>query len=301
MAVSKVDYLERLLDGVERVSSGRPGGVSENRWLVNNYTGDMLQMTEKFLSSEDPEVRAEIVLLFGDVHERAVLSKVKDMQRSDCEKVRMACIGYLTAIQEDDELIPQLFDILDHREGPEFRKAASRMASVARKEDIPHLRTIYGQVRGEMRSDIKVVLDRVISRNPDLVPKRDLILSVPVYPDEIAFEKFLDSARDYLDVRYRKNILPVDKVSMGTFNNVARALNKFRTRLYNESDNLRYYGPDKADRMDELMELIRWANKDIATKEVVGESASRVHICPRCGGLMVSYKGFWTCPDCGNL
>ena len=301
MAVSKVDYLERLLDGIDRISSGRPGGVSETRWLVNNYSGDMLEMTAKFLSSDDPQVRAEIVLLFSDVRERAVMDRIREMRKTDCEKVSMACLGYLTSMQEDDDLIPQLFDILDHRDGPEFRKAAQRMASVAREEDIPHLRRIYGQVHGEMRSDIKVVLDKVISRHQELVPKRDLLLSVPVYPDEDAFERFLDSARDYLDVRYRTNVFPQEKVSVGTFNNVARALNKFRTRLYNETDNLQYYGPDKADRLDELAELVRWANRDLGTKQVIGEDRSRTRICPKCGGLMVSYKGFWTCPDCGNM
>ena len=221
MAVSRTDYLERFLSAVDRVMEGHPGGISEDRWLVNNYTGDMLPLVDKYLSADDERVRAETVLLLADVRERAVLEKVREMRQKDSERVRLACIGYLTSMQEDDELIPQLFDVLEHRNGQEFRKAAMRMASVAREDDIPHLRRIYGQVAGEMRSDIKVVLDRVISRNPHLQSKRELILSVPVYPDEAEFERFLDSATEYLDVRYRAKVFPAEKVSLGTFNNGA--------------------------------------------------------------------------------
>ena len=148
--------------------------------------------------------------------------------------MRGRCSGR-SGIQGDDELIPQLFDVMDHSSGNEFMKAAARMASVAREEDVPHLRRIYGQVGGEMRSAVRVALDRVISRNPSLQPKRDLILSVPVYPNEGEFERFLDSSIEYLDVRYRNNVLPLEKVKLATFNNVARALAKMRTRLYNET------------------------------------------------------------------
>lgn len=301
MAVSRTDYLERFLSAVDRVVEGRPGGISEDRWLVNNYTGDMLPLVDKYLSADDERVRAETVLLLADVRERAVLGKVREMRQMDSERVRLACIGYLTSMQEDDDLIPQLFDVLEHRNGQEFRKAAMRMASVAREDDIPRLRRIYGQVAGEMRSDIKVVLDRVISRNPHLQSKRELILSVPVYPDESEFERFLDSATEYLDVRYREKVLPAEKVSLGTFNNVARALRKMRTRLYNEYDNLPYYGADKSDRYTDLVNLISWANSDLSKKEVVGSERRQSHVCPKCGGMMVSYKGMWICPDCGQL
>lgn len=301
MAVDKVEYMDRFLDSVDRVMSGHPGSIIENRWLVNNYGKDVLPMVDKYLGCDDERVRAEVVMLFCDVRERDVMSRIEDMHIRDSEKVRMACLSYLSAMRDDDELIPKLFDTLDHTNGPEFHRAAVRMASIARREDLPHIRRIYGQVNGEMRTDMKIILDRIISRNPDLQGKRDLILSVPVYPDESAFERFLDASIDYLDVRYRKNVLPVEKVSLGTFNNVARALNKMRIRLYNESDNLQYYGPDKTDRFGELTELIRWANSDIAKKEVVGAERRQSHICSKCGGMMVSYKGVWMCPDCGGL
>lgn len=240
-------------------------------------------------------------MLLADVRERAVLDKVRDMSRRDSEKVRMACMGYLSTLEEDDRLIPELFDIMDHRDGAEFLRAATRMASVAREEDVPHLRRIYGQVGGEMRSAVRVILDRVIARNPGLQSRRDLILSVPVYPNESEFERFLDSAVEYIDVRYRKNVHPLESVKVGTYNNVARALGKMRTRLYNEADNLQFYGPDKTDRSRELTSLIRWANDDLSKKEVTGTERSRSHVCPRCGEMMVCYKGMWICPDCGTL
>lgn len=301
MPVTKVEYLERFLEAVDRVIAGRPGSISEDRWLVNYYDAEKLPIVSGYLTCDDERVRAEVVMLLADVRERAVLERIQDMRRRDSERVRLACMGYLSVIQSDDELIPQLFDIMDHSSGSEFLRAANRMASVAREEDVPHLRRIYGQVGGEMRSAVKVVLDRVIARNPSLQPKRDLILSIPVYPNENEFEAFLDKAVEYLDVRYRRNVHPQPTVKLATFNNVARALAKMRTRLYNEADNLQYYGPDKTDRAEELNSLIAWANKDLASKEVTGTERSRSHVCPRCGEMMICYKGMWICPDCGTL
>lgn len=301
MPVTKVEYLERFLEAVDRVIAGRPGSISEDRWLVNYYDAEKLPIVSGYLTCDDERVRAETVMLLADVRERAVLDTVQEMRRRDSERVRLACMGYLSVIQSDDELIPQLFDTMDHSSGAEFLRAANRMASIAREEDIPHLRRIYGQVGGEMRSAVKVVLDRVIARNPSLQSKRDLILSIPVYPNESDFEAFLDKATEYLDVRYRENVQPQPTVRLATFNNVARALAKMRTRLYNEADNLQYYGPDKTDRARELNSLISWANKDLASKEVTGTERSRSHVCPRCGEMMICYKGMWICPDCGTL
>lgn len=299
--VDKAEYLGRFLEAADKVMAGRPGSISEDRWLVNYYDPEKLPLISGYLSCDDDRVRAETVLLLADVRERAVLDKVRDMSRRDSERVRMACIGYLSAIEADDSLIPQLFDVMDHSSGAEFLKAANRMGSVAREEDVPHLRRIYGQVGGEMRSAVRVALDRTVARHPSLQPKRDLILSVPVYPDESAFERFLDSAIEYLDVRYRGNVLPKDKVSLGTYNNVARALKRMRTRLYNEADNLGYYGPDKTDRARELTSLMNWASEDLSGKEVVGSERSRSHVCPKCGEMMICYKGMWICPECGTL
>lgn len=301
MPVDRTEYMDRFLDAVDRVLDGNPRGIIEDRWLVNNYSADCLNIVDKYLTCNDERVRAEVVMLLCDVRERAVMGRIKDMRISDSEKVRMACLAYISAIEDDDKLIPELFDVLDHNNGSEFHRAAVKLASIAREDDISHIRKIYGQVNGDMRTDMKIVLERIISRNPSLVAKRDLLLSVPVYPDEDSFEKFLDTSIEYLDVRYRKNVLPVEKVTLGTFNNVARALRKMRTRLYNESDNLQYYGVDKTDRYYELADLIKWANSDLSGKEVIGAERRQSHVCPKCGEMMVSFKGMWTCPDCGGL
>lgn len=301
MPVSRVQYFERFLDAVDKVTSGKAGGISEDRWLVNNYSVDVLPLLDKYLGSGDDRVVSELVLLFSDVRERAVEDRITELRVEGSERVRMACLGYLNNMHDDDVAIPELFDTLEHENGAEFHRAAVRMASIAREEDLPRIRRIYGQVAGDMRTDMKVVLEKIISRNPELVPKRDLILSIPVYPDESAFEAFLDGARDYLDAKYRDKVMPNPTVTVGTYNNIARALNKIRTRLYNESDNLQYYGPDKADRIQETLEMMRVVREDLSGKEVVGRERSRTHLCPRCGGLMVSYKGIWTCPDCGGL
>ncbi len=300
MTVSKTDYLERFLDAMDRVAAGRPGGITEDRWLVNNYSAGFLPLVDKYLDYSDDRVVAETVTLLTDVRERAVHGRVRELSRSSGERVRMACLGYLTTMSDDDDAIPVLFDTVEHCTGAEFHRAAVRLAAIAREEDLPRVRRVYGQVSGEMRTDMRVVMDRIIARNPSQEPKRELIMSLPVYPDEGAFDRFLDSVTEYIDGRYRSNVHPAERVSVGTHNNVVRALGKMRTRLYNESDNLQYYGPDKTDRFHEALDLVSWANRDLAGKEVVGRQASSSRACPRCGGLMSLYKGSWSCPDCGG-
>lgn len=300
MTVNSTDYLSRFLDGVDRVTSGRPGSISDDRWLVNNYNPEFLPLLDKYLLFSDDRVVSELILLFTDVRERSVAGTIRNLRKTASEKVRMACLGYITAMEDEDELIPELFDILEHRDGREFAKAASRMASVARVEDLDRIRRVYGQVSGEMASQMAVVVDSVISRNPSLQSKREYLMSPPVYPDEEAFDSFLDSAFEYLDVRYREKVMPRESVSLATFNNVARALAKMRIRLYNEADNLRYYGIDKSDRHAELVELVMVVNNDLSGKKVIAVKQQKSRECSRCGGLMVSYKGLWTCPDCGG-
>ena len=101
MAVTKVEYLERFLEAVDRVVAGRPGSISEDRWLVNYYDADKLSVVSGYLDCDDERVRAETVLLLTDVRERAVLDKVRDMRQRDSERVRLACMGYLSALQSD--------------------------------------------------------------------------------------------------------------------------------------------------------------------------------------------------------
>ncbi len=283
------------------VAAGRSGAISGDKWLAANYDPDKLRLLLPYLRFDNPRVRAETVLLLTSVRERGAMAEIRRMSIEEGDLVSMACLGYLTAMGEDDDAIPGLLDVMDHTSGSEFVKAARRLACIARAEDVPHVRRIYGQVNGAMRDETRNVLERIIARNPDLESKRELILSVPVYPDEAAFERFLDSSIEYLDVRYRRNVLPRSDVSLKTFNNVARALRDMRIRLYNEADNMTYYDPEMRDRYHELTQLVLWANDDLARKRVVrpaAEGSSRV--CPRCGGMMVSYKGMWSCPECGG-
>ena len=299
--VNRVDYLDRLMDAIDAVESGRAGSISDNRWLLNNYDRDFLPLVDKHLKSQDDRVVAEVISLFTHVGERAVADTVRDLRKRGSDRVRIAALGYIMRMEGDDREIPELFDTLEHREGQEFRLAARRMASIARKQDIDHLRSIYGQVDGDMRADIKLAIEAIIGRNPELRPKRDLLLSVPVYPDESAFEAFLDKAVDYIDVRYRANILPKGSIPLKTYNNVVIALRSMRTRLYNESDNLQYYGPDKTDRYYELTDLIKWANSDLSGKDVEMPDRRVNRPCPGCGSPMSCFKGMWSCPDCGKL
>ncbi len=301
MAVSNVDYLERFLSDVDKILSGTTGAITDDRWLVNNYDPGKLKFLMPYLKFEDPRVRAELVTLLGDVRERDVHDIIVKMRDSEGDKVSMACLGYLTTMREDDESIPGLIDIMAHRRGMEFTRAARRLAGIARTEDLPRIRRIYGQVGGTMRDETRVIIERIISRDPALVPKRDLILSVPVYPDEDAFERFLDTSIEYLDCRYRENVYPRQRVKSSTYNNVIRAIRKMRVRLYNEADNLQFYGPDKDDRFHELSELIRWANADLSGKEVIEvEAPAQSRTCSRCGNMLSCYKGIWMCPDCGT-
>lgn len=290
----------RFLDDVDKVTSGRQGAISGDRWLVSNYDPGKLPCLVPYLDFEDPRVVSELVGILGDVRERAVMDKVLRMRDESGDAVSMACLGYLTAIREDDEAIPGLLDALNHTRGSEFSRAARRLAGIARAEDLREVRKVYGQVGGTMRDETRVILERIIARNPVLEARRDLILSVPVYPDEDAFERFLDTSIEYLDVRYRGNVHPREEIGEQTFNNVARALRRMRTRLYNESDNLHLYGPDKEDRFQELSALMRWANGDLSGKRVRPADGKRSRVCPRCGGMLVCYKGIWMCPDCGG-
>ena len=301
MAVTNVEYLERFLDDVDKVSGGRPGAISEDRWLVANYDPGKLPCLTPYLDFDDARVRSELVTLLGDVRERGVYDKILKMRDEAGDGVSMACLGYLTMLHEDDEAIPGLIDTMEHTRGPDFSRAARRLAGIARASDLPAIRKIYGQVGGTMRDETRIILERIIARNPELSRKRDLILSVPVYPDEDAFERFLDTSIEYLDVRYRKKVLPQASINEGTYNNVVRAIRRMRTRLYNEADNLRFYGPDKEDRFHELSELVRWANEDLGSKKVLlSDDRKQSKVCPHCGGMLICYKGIWMCPDCGG-
>ena len=66
MSVTKVEYLERFIEAVDRVIAGRPGSISEDRWLVNYYDAEKLPIVSGYLDCDDERVRAETVLLLSE-------------------------------------------------------------------------------------------------------------------------------------------------------------------------------------------------------------------------------------------
>jgi len=301
LTVGRLEYLERFLCAADFVASGRKGAMSGDRWLIGNYDPSFYGVLEKYLRCEDERIRAETVSLLAAVRERAALPEIRRMRAREGERVAMACLGYLSAAEESDSLIPELFDILEHKRGAEFERAAVRMRSAGRSEDVPRLRRIYGQVEGGMRDSLRRALESIADRDETLRGKKDLILSVPVYPDREAFSSFLERSIDYLDVRYRGNVHPLRTVEKGTYNNVARALRVMRVRLYNEYDNLGIYGPEEKEGYDELAGLVVWASEDLRGKRTAeGGRGQKDRRCPRCGGPTVTYKGLISCPECGS-
>lgn len=295
MSNNRASYLERYIGGVDKIETGRPGGISDDKWLVIYYTPNYGPILTRYLSYDNEQVRAETIMLLTDVREPVAADMIRKMSTSDTEKVRGACIGYLAVVSETEELVPQLMDTIKHKRGEEFSKAASILGTIGRSEDIEDIRKVYGQVKGEMRNEIRTTLSRIIDRHPDLESKRNFILSLPIRPDEDAFDSFINRSVEYIDTRYRNNVFSDKKISVIAKNNIISALNKMSTRLYNESDNLQYYGEEETDRTVELKDLIFWASEDLATKTVYG---SEGHMCSKCGADMVFYRGLWSCPDC---
>ena len=300
MNVSRIEYLERFLDCVDFVLSGRRNAVSEDRWLVNNYDPSFYGAVSKHLKNSDERVRADVVRLLAAVRERAALDLIKEMRSFDKDIVRSACLGYLDSVSEEDTMIPEIFDILEHRNGAEFKRAAMRIGSVGRSGDVPRMRKIYGQVAGEMREDIKAALISVIGRDEELRKKKDLLLSIPVFPDEKRFLSFLDNSITYLDIRYRDSVAGKGIVSKGTYENVYGAIMKMRERMFNKFDNLGYYGPLCKKMYGDLLSLMEWASDDLSGKAVESDRITAgKHLCPRCGNEMRSNNNIWACVDCG--
>jgi len=300
MSVSRIEYLERFLDCVDFVSSGRRNAISGDRWLVNNYDPSFYGAVSKHLKSSDERVRADVVRLLAAVRERSALDTVREMRASDKDAVKTACLGYLDSVNEEDTMIPDLFDVLEHKNGQEFKRAAMTMGSIGRSADVPRIRKIYGQVTGDMREDIKAALISVIDRDAELRKKKDLLLSVPVFPDERKFLSFLDGSITYLDIRYRDNIAGKGTISKGAYENVYGAIMRMRERMFNEFDNLGYYGPVCKKMYGDLISLMEWASDDLSGKAVESDRITDGRrLCPRCGNEMRSNSNVWTCVDCG--
>lgn len=296
MSGGSLSYLERFIRGLDKIETGRPGGISNDKWLVIDYRPEYGPILTRYLSYDNEQVRAETVMLLTDVKELLAADIVRKMSRTDTEKVKGACVGYLTAISETEEKIPKLLETIRFKNGEEFSKAANLLGTFGRKEDIDDIRKVYGMVKGKMREEIHLTLSKIIGRYPDLQPKSELILSVPVRPDEDSFDRFVNKAIEYLDIRYRGNISPQNNISADTGNNILSALKKMRIRLYNESDNLERYGAEETDLADRLSDLISWAYDDLANKAIYNSDTGNT--CSECGTDMIFYKGFWSCPKC---
>jgi len=299
MSAGRMEYLGRFLDCVDFVASGRKFAISEDKWLVINYEPSFYGVVSKHLMNTDERVRADVIKLLAAVKERAALDSVRKMRLSDKENVRIACLSYLAAIGEADTMMPDLFDILEHKKGQEFKSAAMKAGSAGRSEDVPRLRKIYGQVTGEMREDIRKALILIMSRDENLKKNEELILSIPPYPDEKKFNAFLDNSTTYLDIRYRDTVACKRKISAGTYSNVCSAIKKMKARMFNEYDNLQYYEKSVGEAYDELLRLIEWAADDLSAKETEDGQTEHAKICSKCGNELRSYRDSWICVDCG--
>ncbi|MCL1904960.1 MAG: hypothetical protein FWG19_02410, partial [Methanomassiliicoccaceae archaeon] len=117
--------------------------------------------------------------------------------------------------------------------------------------------------------------------------------------DEKKFEMFLDKSITYLDIRYRDSVSDKKIISANVYTNVRDALRSMRIRMFNEQDNLRYYGPPARKMYDELLNLMDWASADVSSKTVEADHFTERNLCPKCGAEMRARDGVWTCVDCG--
>lgn len=293
-------FLEHLLDSIDFVIAGKKGSVSEDRWLFANYDPSFYPLLSVQLKNTDTRVRTEIVLLLAALKERLAIDDIKNIRMNDNEKVCSACLAFFDAIHETDVCIPELIDDLKHKRGADFKKSAVRIKTIGRSQDVPALRTIYGQTDGEMRDTIRDSLETIIDRDPELKKNKDLLLSLPVFPNERAFDKFVETSTTYLDIRYRDSVHPISEISLEKYNNVVHGIQKIRVRLFNEQENLKWYSPDMMDRYYELLDLVIWAADDIKQKRVISRSnIPRVHDCKRCGNRMSLSHDTWICSECG--
>lgn len=273
MSVSELDYLERFIECSRLVENGKRGAIRDDRFLLKSYDRSFYHiLKENGLEHSVHGVRAETIYLLGELRDSSAMKDITNMRHFDVSSVSDACISYLTALKDSEAVKADLFDILEHKDGVQFRNAAMRLGKVATDEDIPRLRKVYGQVDGPMRDIMKDCLSAVISRYPSLKKKERYILSVPVFPDEKAFDKFMDKSIVYLDIRYRDSMAPMSSVSMRAYNNVVKAIRTMQVRIYNERDNLKWYDPSKANVIKELESLIMWVVDDLNDKVVIPDS-----------------------------
>lgn len=272
MPITRLEYLERFLDCCSLVKNGKSGAICDDRFLASYYErGYYSILRENGLEHGSSSVRCETILLLAKLHEPEAIKDIQELSVSDVGSVSDSCITFLSAMKEMDVVKSDLFFILDHKDGVIFRNAAMRMSKVATADDIPELRRIYGQVDGAMRNHMRSCLENVVDRYPELAGKRVFLLSVPVFPDEVAFDRFLDKSIVYLDIRYRDSVEPYPDISLKAYNNIVKAIRTMQIRIFNERDNLKFYTPSKTKRLSELESLILWAANDLSTKDVVND------------------------------
>ena len=296
----RLHYMEIFLDAVDFVESGRKGLISDNKELISRYDPTFYSVLEPQLKNPDPRVRREVILLLTTLRERKALERIREMRFSDNDLVNGACTAYLNTIGEEDDTIPKLIDTMRHTNGSDFRNAALKLKKIARDTDVPVIREIYGQVRGDMKQPVLDILLSVIDRYPELRSKRYLILSEPVYPNEEEFVRFLDKSIVYIDIRYTDNYSEETDIPLNIHNRIASAFKKIQIRLYNEKANLKYYSKGTKDMYKEAEDLLLWAIEDLQGKGVIGvDNTAQSTVCPHCGTKMVHSLTNWVCPECG--
>ena len=297
----RLRYLELFLDSVDYVESGRKGEISENRRLVSEYRPQYYSVIEPHLKNPNAGVRKETVLLLSKLGERRAMDRIKEMRISDNELVSGACLAYLRAMGDDDDAVEQLLDTMRHTNGREFTAAASKLRTIAKDADIPEIREIYGQVNDDLKEPVAAVLNSIIARYPELEPKRYLIMSEPVYPNEESLVRFLDKSIVYMDIRYRDTYADSTSISAEMYNKIVSAFRKIQIRLYNEKANLRYYSKETKQMYSETEDLLLWAIEDLSAKTIQGaEKEADSHHCPHCGAKMGRSISGWICPECGQ-
>ena len=297
----RLRYLRSFLDAVEYVESGRKGMISDNENLITRYRPPYYDIIRPQLGNKNPLVVKETVLLLTKLRERQAVDDVRKIMYSDNGTVNGACTAYLNSMDVEDDTIPKLLDVMRHDSGQEFRSAALRLRRIARDTDVPAVREIYGQVRGDLKRPVVDILNSIIARYPDLESQRHLILSEPVYPDEKRFNAFLDKSEEYIDRRYTVNYSDAESIRIDIFNNIASAFRKIQIRLYNERSNLRYYSKDTERKYERVKELLLWGAENLQEKEVIGTGSGETSTrCPICGSKMVRSSDGWVCIDCGR-
>ena len=299
MVNERLRYIQSFVDAVDSVESGRKGMISDNDLLISGYRAEYYDIIRPQLKNRNPLVVKETALLLSKVKERRALDDVREIMYSDNGTINGACTAYLRAIEVDDDTIPKLIDVMKHDSGAEFRSAALKLKRIARDEDIPAIREIYGQVRGDLKKPVLDILVSIIARYPELESQKHLILSEPVYPDEKKFIAFLDKSEDYIDKRYTVNYSDAEVIRADVFSNIASAFRKIQIRLYNERDNLKYYSPETKKKYERVKDLLIWGAENLQEKEVSGaRNSDSSGFCPICGSKMIRSTDGWVCIEC---